>query len=146
MLRAYPRFLSHAAVGVAPPGGGSGDDPQLSRVLADYLGLYTREALPRWRELFLPEFVAAATNDDGTVTTWNLEAFLARQTSVFATGKPIRETMENTHVERTGTLASVRSGFTWTDGDVVRHGRLMLQLIRAGGTWKIQALSFSYGG
>jgi hypothetical protein len=143
MLRAYPRFLSHAAVGVAPAGGGSDDDAQLARVLADYLGLYTREALPRWRELFLPEFVAAATDDDGAVTTWNLEAFLARQASVFATGKPIRETMANTHVERTGPLAGVRSDFTWTDGEVVRHGRLMLQLVRAGGTWKILALSFT---
>lgn len=146
MLRAYPRLPSHAAVGVAPAGGGSGDDAALSRLLVDYLGLYTREGLPRWRELFLPELVATAANDDGSVTVWNLDSFLARQTAAFATGKPIRETMENTHVERTGPLAGVRSDFTWTDGEIVRHGRLMLQLVRAGGTWKIQALSFTYGG
>ena len=144
MLASRAWLVPCIAIGAAPPGGGAGDEAQLSRLLADYLALYTRDGLPRWRELFLPECVAAATNDDGTVTTWNLDGFLARQQSVFASGKPIRETMENTHVERTGTLASVRSDFTWTDGDIVRHGRLMLQLVRAGSTWKILALSFSY--
>jgi hypothetical protein len=130
---------------IAPSGGGSADDNDLSRLLADYLGRYTREGLPRWRELFLPEFVAMASNDDGSVTAWNLDSFMARQNAAFATGKPIRETMHNTHIERTGPLAGVRSDFTWTDGEVVRHGRLMLQLVRTGGTWKILALTFGYG-
>ena len=83
-----PRACKSIAVGAAPPGGGKGDDADLSRLLADYLGLYARESLARWRELFLPELVAAATDDDGTVTTWNLDAFMARQTAAFANGKP----------------------------------------------------------
>jgi hypothetical protein len=146
MLRAHTWLAPWIAIGAAPTGGGNGDDADLSRLLADYLGLYSREGLPRWRELFLPELVAAATDDDGTVTTWNLDAFMARQSAAFASGKPIRETMENTHVERTGPLAAVRSDFTWTDGEVVRRGRLMLQIVRAGSTWKILALSFTYRG
>jgi hypothetical protein len=139
------RFASLLRPGVVPAVAGGGHDPELSSVLADYIGLYTREGLPRWRELFLPAFVATAANEDGSLTTWDLDAFYQRQASAFASGRPIRETLENTHVERTGPLAAVRSDFVWTDGEVVRRGRLMLQLIRERGRFRIQALTFGYG-
>jgi hypothetical protein len=119
-------------------------DAGLAQLVADYLQLYTAADLPRWRELFLPSFVAAAMNDDGSVTSWNLDTFYARQQSAFATGKPIRETLGSTQVEHSGPLASVRSDFVWTDGTIVKRGRLMLLMLREHGRFRIQALTFSY--
>ena len=119
-------------------------DPAVAAFLDDYIGLYQGAALPRWRELFLPTAVASAANADGSVTTWTRDEFYARQQAAFATGKPIREHLENTRVERSGGLACVRSEFTWTDGAVERRGRLMLLLIDDHGRLKVQALTFSY--
>jgi hypothetical protein len=119
-------------------------DPALAAFLDDYIDLYTRDTLGRWRELFLPEFVASSTNHDGSVTTWGLDAFFERQRSSFATGKPISEVLENVATERIGRLVQVRSGFVWTDGEVRRRGKLMLQLIERHGELRIQALTFSY--
>jgi len=121
-------------------------DPALAAFLHDYIDLYTRDTLGRWRELFLAEFVASSTNDDGSVTTWPLDGFYERQRSSFATGKPISEVLENVGTERTGRLAHVHADFVWTDGDVRRRGKLMLQLIEQHGKLRIQALTFSYGG
>jgi hypothetical protein len=121
------------------------DDPALAALLHDYIDLYTRDSLARWRELFLPEFVASSTNPDGSVTTWPLDAFYERQRSSFASGKPIGEVLENVVTERTGRLAQVRADFAWTDGDVRLRGKLMLQLIEQHGELRIQALTFSYG-
>ena len=120
------------------------DDPDLTALLDDYIGLYARETLPRWRSLFLPGFVAASTNEDGSVTIRSLDEFYDRQQRSFATGTPISEALENTHVERTDDLACVRSDFVWTDGETMRRGRLMLLLIAERGKLRIQALTFSY--
>jgi hypothetical protein len=122
------------------------DDPQVSALLKDYIDLYTRETLSRWCDLFLQGAVATSANGDGSVTTWSRDAFFERQRTTFATGKPIREVLENTHSERTGHLASVHSDFVWTDGEVTRRGRLMLLLVVEGGKLMIQALTFSYDG
>jgi hypothetical protein len=119
-------------------------DPELQALLDDYIGLYGRATLPRWRELFRPDFIATSTNDDGSVTTRSLDQFYERQRALFATGKPIAEVLENTRAERTGDLACVRSDFVWTDGDVSRRGRVMLLLITERGRLRIQALTFSY--
>ena len=35
-------------------------DAAVQALLGDYIGLYARDTLPRWKELFLPGFVAAA--------------------------------------------------------------------------------------
>jgi hypothetical protein len=118
----------------------------LDQVVADFLRLYTRDGLPRWRELFLPGFVAAATNPDGAVTTWTLDEFYERQRALFATGKPVSETMMNTHTERTGDIACVRSDYVWTDGEVKRPGRLLMILVAERGRFRIQSLAFSYLG
>ena len=121
-------------------------DARLDETVADFLRLYTRDALPRWRELFLPAFVAAATNPDGSVTTWTLAEFYERQRALFATGKPVSETMTNTRKERTGDIACVRSDYVWTDGEVKRPGRLMMILVADRGRFRIQSLAFSYLG
>lgn len=122
------------------------DDPDVRALLEDYIGLYTRDALPRWRDLFLSGFIATSTNDDGAVTTRSLDEFYDRQRTSFATGKPISEVLENTRIERAGDLASVRSDFVWTDGEATRRGRLMLLLVAERGKLRIQALTFSYLG
>ena len=116
----------------------------VSALLEDFIGLYSRDALARWRTLFLPGFVATATDDDGSLTTWNLDEFYERQRKLFATGKPIREVLQNTETRRDGDLAFVRSDFVWTDGDVRRPGRLMMLIVAERGELRIQALTFSY--
>ena len=115
-------------------------------LLEQFIGLYGRDTLDRWRTLFLPGFVAAATNEDGSVTTWNLDQFYERQQALFASGKPIREVLQNTETKLDGRLAFVRSDFVWTDGEVKRPGRLMMLIAAEHGELKIQALSFSYAG
>src|SRR5688572_15543181 len=89
----------------------------VTALLDDFIGLYARDTLARWRTLFLPGFVAAATSDDGSVTTWNLEQFYERQEKLFASGKPISEVLQNTETRHDGALAFVRSDFVWTDGE-----------------------------
>ena len=130
----------------AAPADRSADDGEVVAVIAEYIGLYTRETLEQWRALFLPGFTATAANEDGSVTTYDAQAFHGRQQALFASGKPVRETLDNTRVVRTGKLAFVGSDFTWTDGDVWRNGRLMLLLVSERGRLRIQALTFSYFG
>jgi hypothetical protein len=120
------------------------DDPEVAALLEDYIGLYARDTLSRWRKLFLPGFIATSTNEDGSVTTRSLEEFYERQRAAFATGKPVSEVLRNTHSERTGDLVCVRSDFVWTDGEATRRGRLMLLLVAERGKLRIQALTFSY--
>lgn len=121
-------------------------DPEVGALLKDYIGLYTEESLERWRELFLPGFIATSTNEDGSVTTRSLDEFYERQRKLFGPGKSVSEALENTRVERAGKLAVVRSDFVWKGGAVTRHGRLMMLLIAERGRLKIQALTFSYNG
>ena len=116
----------------------------LDDVVAAFLGLYTRDKLPQWKQLFLPSFVASATNADGTVSSYNLEEFYERQRGLFASGKPVSETMMNTEKSRNGRLATVRSDYVWTDGTAKKPGRLMMLLVEEQGRFRIQALAFSY--
>jgi hypothetical protein len=121
-------------------------DPALAELLRDYIDLYRGDALDRWRELFLSQFVALSTNSDGSVTAFTLDEFVARQRKSFATGKPISEVLENVATERAGRLAHVRSDFVWTDGEVRRRGTLMLLVVERHGELKIQSLAFNYAG
>ena len=121
-------------------------DPDVAALLDDYIGLYRRDSLPRWRDLFLPGFIATAKNEDGSTTTRGLDEFYERQRGLFATGKPVSEVLENTEIRRTGSLASVRADFVWTDTEVTRRGILMLLLIVDRGRFKVQSLTFSYHG
>lgn len=118
----------------------------VAALLDDFIGLYRRDALARWRTLFLPNFTAAAPGDDGSVTTWTLDQFYERQRQLFASGKPISETLQNTRIEQDGNLACVRSDFVWTDGETKRPGRLMMLIVAERGEPRIQALTFSYSG
>jgi len=121
-------------------------DPEVAALLDDYIGLYARDTLDRWRALFLPAFAAVSTNDDGSITTRTLDEFLERQPSLFATGKPVSEVLEDVRSERRGPLAWVGADFVWTDGEITRRGRLMLLLISERGRLRIHSLTFTYHG
>ena len=119
------------------------EDP-IDALLHDYIGFYARDSLDSWRRLFHPAFVAAFTNDDGTTSSKTLDEFVARQRDFFATGRPIREELQDVKVEREGKLASARAAFTLHDGPAEKHGRLMMLLIRDRDRFLIQSLVFTY--
>jgi len=79
----------------------------LEKVVAEYVGLYKRETLPEWKELFLPHFSVASTREDGTVGERTLEEFYEAQRRYFESGRAIKEVLENVQIERKGKLASV---------------------------------------
>lgn len=119
-------------------------DERLEKVLADYTGLYSRETLDRWRELFLPTFIVAFTNTDGTITVRNLDEFVARQKGFFDTGHRITEELQNVRIERQGRLATVLADFVLADNSEKRRGKLVLLLIEDSGQFKIHSLMFTY--
>jgi hypothetical protein len=119
-------------------------DDALRRVVDDYVGLYRRETLPRWRELFLSSFSVASTNPDGSTRLRGLDEFYAAQEGYLASGREIREVLENTRFERRGRLASVWADFVLSDAGEQSRGRLVLLLIQDRGAWRIHSLMFSY--
>lgn len=136
-------FLGAAGARQAVPPADAGD-AALRRVVADYVGLYRKDTLPRWRELFLPSFAAASTNPDGTTRLRGLHEFYTAQERYLTTGRDIRETLENVRIERQGRLASVWADFVLVDAGDTSRGRLVLLLIVERGAWRIHSLMFSY--
>ena len=132
---------------VCPLLANAGDDARdraLGQVVADYVGLYRRETLDRWRELFLPAFTAASTRPDGTVNLRGLDEFFTAQKRYLDSGRAIREELENVRIERSGRLASVWADFVLHDEAETSRGRLVLLLVEEKGAFKIHALMFSY--
>ena len=140
LATAGPGWQGGAAVAT-----GGVDLTPVRRVVDDYIGLYTRERLPEWKQLFLPSFTAAYTNADGTVSTRTLEEFYESQRSGFARG-PMSETLHDVRITREGHLAHAFAGFEFTSGGKPRRGQLMLLLIESEGQFRIAALAFSYHG
>lgn len=119
-------------------------DRSLDQLVTDYIGLYTKETLPRWRTLFLPTFSVASTTAEGGVSTRGLEQFYAAQERGFATSRSMGERLENVRVERRGRMASVWADFVfWQDGETSR-GRLVLLAIHQREGWRFHSLMFSY--
>jgi hypothetical protein len=129
-----------------PSAQGSTDalDAELARVVADYTGLYRRDSLKAWRELFLPSFVCASTRPDGTILQRNLDEFYGAQERYLQTGRKIRETLENVRLERKGPLASAWADFVLEDEGERSRGKLVLTLIASEGRFKIHSLLFAY--
>lgn len=134
------------ALTLAAPGPAADPEAALRQVVADYVGLYRRDALPDWKKLFLPSFSVASTNADGSVRLRNLEEFYTAQEKYLGTGRAIREVLENVVVERRGRLASVWADFVLTEEGATSRGRLCLLLVEERGAWRIQALIFGYDG
>jgi hypothetical protein len=118
----------------------------LEKVVADYVGLYRHETLLEWRELFLPSFTVASTREDGTVLHRTLDEFYDAQERYLASGRDIREVLENVRIVREGRLASVWADFVLTDEGEERRGKLVLLLIEGESGYKIHSLMFSYNG
>ena len=136
-------LLLPLVLGAAAPPPGAGDE-NLRRVVADYVALYRRDTLANWRALFRPGFTAAHVNEDGTVRQRSLAEFYASQERYFATGKNIREELENVRVERHGPLASVWADFVLTEDGTKSRGTLVLLLIAGRDGFKIHSLMFQY--
>ena len=115
----------------------------VQRLLDDYIGLYRKDTLERWKALFLPGFTATYTTDDGSVTTRNLEQFYERQRAAFAAGD-VSETLHNVRIHRSGRLAHAFADFRFTARGSTRPGRLMLLIIEEKGELRIAALTFTY--
>ncbi len=136
--------LAFALLAAAPAPADAPADVALRKVVADYVGLYRHETLPEWRKLFLASFSVASTNPDGSVRLRNLDEFYTAQEKYLASGKAIREVLENVVVERRGRLASVWADFVLTEEGETSRGKLCLLLIEEKGAWRIQALIFGY--
>jgi hypothetical protein len=125
--------------------GGSVSRVAIDRVLADYIGLYARDTLPRWKTLFHPALSVAFPGDDGGILVRNLDEFYTRQQNYFATGRRISERLENVRVEEGRRIARVTADFVFVDEGEERRGRLGLHLAQdRDDTWKILAILFSY--
>ena len=118
-------------------------DAAVQRVLDDYIGLYRKDTLERWKTLFLPSFTATYTNADGSVSSRTLNEFYEAQRSGFAAGE-MSETLHNVQIQRVGHIAHASAGFRFTSRGSTREGKLMLLMIEERGQLKIAALAFSY--
>ena len=121
----------------------AGGDAAVQRVLDDYIGLYRKDTLERWKTLFLPSFTATYTNADGSVSTRTLDQFYEAQRSGFAAGE-MSETLDNVRIQRTGRLAHASADFRFTSRGSTRQGKLMLLMIEERGQLRIAALAFTY--
>ncbi len=119
-------------------------DAALQRLLDDYIRLYRRETLDEWRKLFLPSFVVASTNPDGSTAVRTLDEFWEAQRQGFASARSMGEVLENVRTEQRGRLASVWADFVFTSDDTSRRGRLVMLCIAERGVFRIHALMFSY--
>jgi hypothetical protein len=153
MSLALVTLLALAAAGAAPeptaptqPPSTSeaASDQDLARVVSDYVGLYRHETLAQWRALFLPGFVAGSLRPDGTILQRTLDEFYEAQRSYLASGRRIRETLENVRSERRGPLASVGADFVLEDEGERSRGRLVLTLVQSEGRFRIHSLLFAY--
>lgn len=121
-------------------------DAALRRAVAEYVGLYTHETLDRWRKLFLPTFTATSTRADGTVKVRTLDEFFTAPMRYLASGRSIKEELENVRIDRRGKLASAWADFVLTEEAEKSRGKLVLLLVADHGFWRIQSLMFSYDG
>jgi len=134
-----------ARPGASTAAGAAATDPTpVRRVVDDYVGLYTKDALPRWRELFLPTFTATSPAAGGGATVRTLDQFYEAQARGFAQAASMSETLERVVVERAGRIATAHADFVFHQNGTSRRGRLTLTLVDTGAAWKIASLLFSY--
>jgi N-acyl-D-amino-acid deacylase len=133
------------------PGGGAGrshaaaaSDAAVRRVVDDYVGLYRKDSLPAWRELFLPTFTATSPAADGGVAVRTLDQFYESQARGFARATSMSETLEDVAIVRSGRTATARAGFVFHQDGTSRRGQLALGLVETGGAWRIASLLFTY--
>jgi hypothetical protein len=144
-VRSFLYSLGFAWAAVSPLGAQvSSLDSSLHRHVADYTRLYTRDSLPKWRELFLPTFTSASTRADSGVSVRRLDEFYAAQERGFATATRMGERLENVRIERRGRMATVWADFVYWSDDDGRRGRLVLTAIFQREGWRFHSLMFSH--
>ncbi len=126
------------------PDAGSDDRAAIEKVVTDYIGLYTRTTLDRWRELFHPALTVVSPGDDGAIRVRALDAFFKAQKDRFETGRPVSERLENVRIDPGWRIARVSADFVFTDKGRSSRGSLGLHLARANDGWRIVAILFSY--
>ena len=119
-------------------------DAALQKVLKDYVGLYTKDTLPQWKNLFHPSVMVFFPADDGGITVRNLNEFYERQQNYFAKRKSISERLENVQIFQGRKIARVVADFIFIDEGAQSSGKLGLHLVQGPDGWKIVSVLFSY--
>ncbi|HEV8119520.1 MAG TPA: nuclear transport factor 2 family protein [Candidatus Polarisedimenticolia bacterium] len=139
---APPAVPGTGTVAFAPSG--EPHDPDLRRLIEDYVGLYRANRLDDWAALLHDGLSVADPRPDGTVRMRDKAAFLATQRGFFASGRRIGERLESVRVGEGRRIARVDADFVFVDEGEERRGRLGLHLARTAGGWRIVAILFSY--
>jgi SnoaL-like domain len=137
-----PAVPRTGTVAYAP--GGEPHDPDLRRLLQDYVGLYRADRLDGWAALLNGGLSVADPRPDGSIRIRDKTAFLATQRGYFASGRRIGERLESVRVEEGRNIARLSADFVFVDEGEERRGRLGLHLAKAADGWTIVAILFSY--
>ncbi len=121
-----------------------GSKAALDRAIADYVGLYTRSTLDRWRSLFHPSLVVAYPGENGGIRTRGLDEFFKAQRDYFETGRAISERLENVRIDAGWRIARVSADFVFVDEGQENRGKLGLHLVETADGWKITSVLFAY--
>lgn len=122
----------------------SGSRPALDAIVADYVGLYARPTLDRWKTLFHPSLVVAYPTEDGGIRSRGLEEFFKAQKDYFETGRSVGERLENIRIDEGWRIARVSADFVFVDEGKQSRGKVGLHLVETREGWKITAVIFSY--
>ena len=134
-----------AATPAAPAARTAGESrAALDKAVADYVGLYTRATLDRWKALFHPSLVVAYPGENGTIRARGLDEFFKAQKDYFETGRAIGETLENIRIDAGFRIARVSADFVFVDEGQASRGKLGLHLVETTDGWKITSVLFAY--
>ena len=116
----------------------------LDKTVADYVGLYARPTLDRWRLLFHPSLVVAYPEENGGIKARGLDEFFKAQKDYFETGRAISERLEHIRIDAGWKIARVSADFVFVDQGEESRGKLGLHLVEAADGWKITSVIFAY--
>jgi SnoaL-like domain len=129
---------------LANESGSTGARESLEKIVKDYIGLYQKDTLDQWKNLFHPSVTVFFPAEDGAINMRNLEEFFERQKNYFAKRKSISERLENVQIFEGKRIARVNADFIFIDEGVEHPGKLGLHLVEGKEGWKIVAVLFSY--
>lgn len=116
----------------------------LDKTVADYVGLYARSTLDRWKSLFHPSVVVAYPLENGGIKARGLDEFFKAQKDYFETGRAVSERLEHVRIDAGWKIARVSADFVFVDEGVESRGKLGLHLVEAAEGWKITSVVFAY--
>jgi len=116
----------------------------LDKTVADYVGLYARSTLDRWRLLFHPSLVVAYPEESGGIKARGLDEFFKAQKDYFESGRAVSERLEHVRIDAGWKIARVSADFVFVDQGEESRGKLGLHLVEATDGWKITSVIFAY--